>query len=152
MATVKPHLPRQPFGRHLSSLLGTWSIEVVLADADAAPLHGEASFRWLATDALLLMRSRVRGGPPSSVSTIGGDDTKKSYSMLHSDERGVARHYAMTLTSRVWKLTRDAPGFSQRFIARFSRNRRVIRGDWEKSSDGVKWEHDFAMIYTKKRE
>lgn len=55
----------------------------------------------------------------------------------------------MTLTSRVWELTRHAPGFSQRFIAKFSPDRNKITGAWEKSPDGKNWEHDFAITYKK---
>jgi hypothetical protein len=134
MPSLKPRIPRQPLGRRLSVFPGTW----------------KASFRWLAKEALVVMRSRVGGGPPASISTIGGDDATKSYCMLYSDERGVARHYAMTLTSRVWQLTRHAPGFSQRFVGRFSADRCTIRGAWKKSPDGVRWEHDFAITYTKR--
>jgi hypothetical protein len=57
----------------------------------------------------------------------------------------------MKLTRTTWTLERKAPRFSQRFVGRFARNRRTIRGAWEKSSDGRRWEHDFDLTYTRRR-
>jgi len=51
----------------------------------------------------------------------------------------------------VWKLWRDAPGFSQRFTGTFSDDGRTIKGRWEKSGDGAQWDHDFDLTYTKVR-
>lgn len=150
MSNLKPRLSRQrPAGR-LAILLGAWAVEVILAGPDAPRLRGTASFRWLAKDAVMVMRSRVCGGPPTSLSAIGADDSNNSYCMLYSDERGVVRHYDM-LTRRAWTLKRRAPGFSQRFVGRFARDRRSIRGAWEKLPDGRRWQHAFELVYTKKR-
>ncbi len=44
---------------------------------------------------------------------------------------------------------RDAPRFWQRFSGRVSDDANVIRGAWEKSSDGSTWEHDLELIYTR---
>ena len=55
----------------------------------------------------------------------------------------------MSLRDGVWKLWRDAPGFSQRFEGRFSDDGKTISGRWEKSADGVQWEHDFDLTYTR---
>jgi hypothetical protein len=154
MATIKPRPSRRQLGKRLALLLGTWSLEMIPADPNTPHFRGMTSFRWLVKDAILVMRSRVRGGPPkppNSVSAIGADDSNNTYTMLYSDERPVIRHYAMTLTRRVWTLERRAPGFSQRFIGRFADNRRTIKGASEKSADGRRWEHDFTMIYRKKR-
>jgi hypothetical protein len=65
------------------------------------------------------------------------------------DSRGVARVYQMSLTDGVWKVWRDAPGFSQRFSGTMSPEGTTIEGAWEKSRDGVQWEHDFRLTYTK---
>jgi hypothetical protein len=104
-----------------------------------------------AKNELVLMRSRFsKGGPPTSIGVIGGDYSTKTFRMLYSDERGVGRHYAMQLSRTRWKLTRHELGFVQRFIGRLSKNRREIRGAWEKSGDGRAWQHDFALVYRKK--
>jgi hypothetical protein len=55
----------------------------------------------------------------------------------------------MSLSDGVWKLWRDAAGFSQRFEGMFSDDGKTISGRWEKSADGMQWEHDFDLTYTK---
>ena len=62
--------------------------------------------------------------------------------------------YEMSFADGTWTLSRTAADFSplefsQRYIGRFSDDRRQIHGSWESSSDGSSWEHDFELIYTK---
>jgi hypothetical protein len=73
------------------------------------------------------------------------------YTVLHYDSRGVSRVYQMSFGERVWKIWRQAPGFSQRFSGMLSDDGDSIRATWEKSRDGSDWEHDFDLIYTKTR-
>jgi hypothetical protein len=70
--------------------------------------------------------------------------------MLQTDSRGISRIYQMSLSEGVWKLWRDQPGFSQRFTGTFSDDGRTISGRMEKSSDGLQWELDFDLTYTRK--
>jgi hypothetical protein len=58
----------------------------------------------------------------------------------------------MTYVDGIWKLLRDSPDFSpldfwQRFTGTFSDDGDVIRGEWETSSDGSTWKHDFDLVY-----
>jgi hypothetical protein len=58
----------------------------------------------------------------------------------------------MTFDGRSWILSRNSPDFSpldfsQRFRGKFSDD--GIRGTWETSHDGVTWERDFDLTYTK---
>jgi hypothetical protein len=51
-------------------------------------------------------------------------------------------------------LAREAPDFSpldfsQRFTGTISDDGRTISGHWEISTDGVEWDHDFALTSTK---
>jgi hypothetical protein len=55
----------------------------------------------------------------------------------------------MSLADRVWRIWRTSPGFSQRFEGRLSRDKKTVRGSWEKSFDGKTWVHDFAVTYRK---
>ena len=60
----------------------------------------------------------------------------------------------MTLEKQRWTLQRDADDFTallfgQRFIGHFSDDGRMIDCQWERSDDGVTWEHDFALTYKK---
>jgi hypothetical protein len=60
----------------------------------------------------------------------------------------------MDLEDGEWSLIRTTAdftplNFAQRFTARFSDDLSTIRGEWESSSDGTTWKHDFELIYTK---
>ena len=151
MPSPKASIPKTPLGQRLSFLVGVWAMELKFPATSDTPIRGTASFRWLAKDNLLLMFSQFdKGGPPTSTSVIGGDDSTKDFFMLYSDERGVARHMTMTLTPKTWIVRRTAPGFSQKFIGKVEATNRIIRRGWQKSFDGVHWEPDFDLIYTKR--
>ena len=60
--------------------------------------------------------------PHSSVPIIGLDDASEQFTMLYADSRDVFRVYQMSPNDDVWKLWRDAPGFSQRFTGAFRDN------------------------------
>ncbi len=60
----------------------------------------------------------------------------------------------MSLEDDVWKLLRNTPDFSlldfyQRFTRKINETRDAIDSYWEKSDDGLNWEHDFNLIYRK---
>ena len=65
------------------------------------------------------------------------------------DSRGEERVNSMSLRDGVWKLWDDASGFSNRFTGTFSADGNTITGSIESSRDGVHWEHDFDLTYTK---
>ena len=154
-APKPPSLASRHPAKDLRRLAGSWALQVFFPGV-FEPLHGTVTFRWLQKNALMVMRSSVRGaqrgkaGPPTSTSVLGADDVHNSYTMLYSDERGVTREYAMKLTRATWTLERKAPRFSQRFTGRFASNGRMIQGWWEKSTDGRRWKHDLLMVYKKK--
>ena len=116
-------------------------------------VHGHSSFEWLREGALLAWHfDWERGqGLPSAFSVIGQDDAVEACAMLYSDERGVARIYQMSLAGGLWKMWRDAPGFSQRMTGRFSADGSTISWQGELSRDGSTWEPDLSVIYTRKR-
>jgi len=66
----------------------------------------------------------------------------------------VVRIYKMSFRDDVWTLLRDAPdftplNFSQRFVGQLAAGGQTIDGAWETSTDGVGWERDFGLLYTK---
>lgn len=140
-----PAAPSQPALKNLGRLVGTWDVELVFPVDPPGTLHVQAVFDWLEGGAFVIERL---GG---SVWIIGPDDTNETYSVLYYDDRGVSRVYQMSLNNGVWKLWRDAPGFSQRFEGKFSDDDNTITAHWEKSSDGSTWEHDFNLTYTRLR-
>jgi hypothetical protein len=152
-STRVPQQPSNPALERLSVFVGEWDIEIMAMSFQAdktAAVRGHASFAWIEGGAFLLERSEVPNTEfPRAISIMGPDDSAETYSMLYFDSRGVSRIYQMSLSGNVWKLWRDFPGFSQRFIGTFSDDRKIITARWEKSDDGSNWELDFKLTYTK---
>ena len=86
---------------------------------------------------------------PSAIAVFGTDDKTGGCSMLYFDERGVSRRYEVSIADNVWKWWRNAPEFSQRFTGMISPDGRTIAGRGELSKDGVNWEGDLALTYTR---
>lgn len=143
--------PSNPGLEHLGVLVGEWNIEITDMSFEAdktAVVYGRTSFNWTEGGAFLLQQSEILNNDfPRPISIIGPDDTAETYCMLYFDSRGVSRIYQMSLTEDTWKLWRDFPGFSQRFIATISEGRNVMTARWERSSDGTNWELDFKLTY-----
>lgn len=141
---------RSPVLERLVVLVGDWNVEAAHPFDPSVVVHGTTTFAWTEGESFLVQRSRVDHDDfPDGVSIIGGDDTTGRYGMCYSDSRGVYRLYEMSLDGGVWMLWREAPGFSQRFTGMFSSDGRTIAGAWERSGDGVTWEHDFDLSYTR---
>jgi len=144
--------------RRLDALVGEWEMQVSVGGQSMG--RSQTSFAWLEGGAFLVQHAHAdpsedipdewRANSPLPVTTIIGlDDSAATFSMLYADARGVFRVYQMSLSERVWKMWRHAPGFFQRFTGTFSDDGKTITGRWEKSSDGSNWEPDFDLTYTK---
>ena len=132
----------------LDAFVGEWQVEVAVGGQPVG--QARTVFSWLEDGVFLVERSEVpHPDVPNVVAIMHGDDTTGSYCRFHQDSRGVSRIYQMSLNDGVWKLWREAPGFSQRFTSTFSDDGKTIRGSWETSSDGMQWKHDFDITYTK---
>lgn len=140
----------------LDALVGEW--DMWAAGHRAGPVRTE--FAPLEGGAFLVQRTDA--GPttafppewgahvPFPTSTITGyDDTADEFTTLYADGRGVARVYRTSLTDRVWKQWRAAPGFHQRFTATFDEPGDTITGAWERSQDGEVWAVDFDVHYVR---
>jgi hypothetical protein len=116
---------------------------------------GRSTFEWILGGQFLMQRTGFSvPGPPDGVSIVGADADGEGFTQHYFDSRGIARVYAMTFDGAVWKLQRDAPDFTelpfhQRYTGTFSDDTRMIDGQWERSDDGVTWDHDFALTYRK---
>lgn len=142
-----------PALEHLDVFMGEWDMEITSMSFQAdknAVVRGRASFELIEGGAFLRQHSEVPNSEfPRSTSVIGRDDKAETYCMLYFDSRGVSRIYQMSFRDGVWKLWRDFPGFSQRFVGTFSHDHKVITARWETSNDGSNWELDFNLKYTK---
>ncbi|MBV9280491.1 MAG: hypothetical protein JOZ41_10455 [Chloroflexi bacterium] len=136
----------------LGALVGEWEVELRFPAQPPGTVLGRASFQWLEDGAFLLYRlGDVAAGPPYSISLIGGDDSAETYTVLYADDRRVSRIYQMRLDGGEWAMWREAPGFWQRFTGTFGDGGDTIAARWEKSPDGVRWEHDFDLTYRRLR-
>jgi hypothetical protein len=136
---------------HLEAFVGEWIEQV----PDAAP--GRTTFEWILGGQYLLQRSDIPHPDfPDSVALIAANPNGQGYTLHYFDSRGVVRVYAMTFVNSRWTLVRDASDvtpldFLQRFIGTFSSDGNTINAAWETSADGVLWEHDFNLTYSKVR-
>lgn len=140
-------LTPNPMLKDLEVLVGDWEME--LSNAAFLPdpsitVKGRISFEWLEDGAFLIMRMGQ-----NALWLISRDDASTNYQVFYYDDRRVSRVYEMSFSEHVWKIWRTSPGFSQRFEGKLNTNGRTITANWEKSSDGITWEHDFNVTYIK---
>ncbi len=142
--------------QHLDVFIGTWQLEAAFPKAPDAESDDDAFavFEWALGGRFLIQRTQAPAPAPDSLAIIGADADRDRYTQHYFNSRGVVRVYSMTLKDGVWKLLRDKPDFSpvdfsQRYTGTFSDDGRAIVGRWEISHDGVRWEHDFDLSYSK---
>ncbi|MGE5072691.1 MAG: hypothetical protein ACM3MF_04615 [Anaerolineae bacterium] len=131
-------------------LAGNWDTSGTHPLVPGTVVHGRSTFEWLENGAFLLWRSSVDDPQfPNGLSIIGSDDSAQQFFMLYFDERGVSRKYEVTLRDGVWKMWREAPGFSQRFTGTITDNGHTIQCQWELSRDDATWQNDMALTFTR---
>ena len=134
----------------LNALVGDWLTEGSHVMIPDTVLRGKKTYAWFEGQCFLIEHSYTdHPDVPNSISMIGADNSEASLVQHYFDSRGVSRIYKMSLSEGVWKLWRDAPGFSQRFTGTFSNDGKTVQGLFEKSGDGVQWERDMELTYTK---
>lgn len=134
----------------LSILVGTWNTVGTHPLAPGTTFHGRTTFAWIEGGAFLIMHSQIdEPGIPSGIAVFGTDDTTGEWSMLYFDERGVSRRYEVSLRENMWKWWRDAPDLSQRFTGDIAPDGRTIVSRGELSRDGVHWEPDLQLTFTR---
>ena len=131
-------------------LIGNWNTTGTHGAIPDTILHGHASFEWLEGGAFLVMRTEIDDPRfPSTIAIFGSDDSEEEYYMLTFDERGVSRKYEVSLHENIWKWWRSAPGFFQRYEGMITNDGNTIVGKGELSKDGVSWEKDLDLTYTR---
>lgn len=148
-----PSSQPNPALKALEGLIGYWEME--LSNTSFLPRPSDSvkspvSFEWVLDGAFLVMHMGDKlSGAPSATWLINRDESIPNYTVLYYDARSVSRIYQMSFSDNVWKMWREAPGFWQRYEGTLSKNGKTIAAHWEKSSDGIRWEHDFDVTYTK---
>jgi hypothetical protein len=139
-----------PALKPLSFLIGEWTTVGTHGLVPGTTYHGRTSFEWLEGGAFLMMRSAIdEPDIPSGIAIFGSDDDLGEYFMLYFDERGVSRRHDVSLHDNVLKWWRTAPGFSQRNTLTIENGGRTMVGKGELSKDGVSWEKDLDLTYTR---
>jgi hypothetical protein len=142
----------------LAPLIGEWSMEAVFpSSSPAAGMQAEGVartvFEYLTGGQFVIQRWEVpHPDAPDGIAIIGWDGGYGSLVQHYFDSRGVARLYEMSFDSGIWKLSRTAADrspldFAQRYTATIGEGGETIRGRWELSSDGSRWQHDFELNY-----
>jgi hypothetical protein len=139
-----------PVLKSLSFLIGEWTTVGTHGLVPGTIYHGRTSFAWLEGGAFLIMHSEIdEPDIPSGIAIFGSDDALGEYFMLYFDERGVSRRHDVSLHDNVLKWWRTAPGFSQRNTLTIENGGRTMVGKGELSKDGVSWEKDLDLTYTR---
>ena len=147
----------------LSRLVGQWTTEATHPALPGFVAHGTAAIEWLEGERFLVHRARTDHPDfPDSISILGVTDrdrvenattddpmvdTESRLSMHYFDQRGVFRVYDVAIDDQAWQLSRDAPGFSQRFTGSFADHGDTIAGHWQLRLDDITWNDDLQITY-----
>ena len=149
---------RDPALERLDAFIGTWHLDAVFPHSPPSDEGDDevasATFEWTLDGRYLVQRTNAPRPAPDSLAVVNFDPAHHTFTQHYFDSRGVVRVYVMTFDGQLWTLLRDAPDFSaldfsQRFVGTFSHDGNRIVGRWEISEDGVHWEHDFDLTYSK---
>jgi|tagenome__1003787_1003787.scaffolds.fasta_scaffold20536434_1 hypothetical protein len=150
---------RHPVLARLDALVGRWAVQPKVDGVGA----GWTEFAWQDDGQFLRQYADADPAPATApkewqentpfptTAVIGLDDAGDELTMLYADARGVHRVYRMTFADREWIIWRYAPGFDQRFTGTLSADGDTVNGRWEMSRDGVTWNVDFELTYTRMR-
>jgi hypothetical protein len=86
---------------------------------------------------------------PSADDDIG--EFEDGLSMHYFDSRGVHRVYGVSFGDGVWRMWRNAPGFSQRFVGTISDDGDIIDGLWKLSRDDTTRDDDLKISFLRNR-
>ena len=139
--------PRQePELESLNALVGDWTIEATHPAYPSTVVRGQAAIEWLEGEKFLIYRSRTDHPDfPDSIAVIGVPED--ALCMHYFDSRGVYRVYQVDMSERVWRMWRDAPGFSQRFEGTIAGDGDTISGVSELSRDDSTWDSDLEIEF-----
>ena len=143
--TPNPELQR------LDAFVGGWEIAMDVPGQPGERARAETSFEWLEGGRFLIQRSTADDPFPDGISVIGWDEERGGCLIHYFDSRGVKRLYDLSFDGTELKMSRDVEegDFAQRFTGRLSEDRATMDARWERSDDGVNWELDFELTYTK---
>jgi hypothetical protein len=132
----------------LDALVGEWTTEATHPAFPSTVVNGRSEFEWLEGEKFLVLRAKTDHPDfPDSISVIGDTDGLR---MHYFDSRGVHRVYEVGVSEKAWEISRDAPGFDQRFTGHFEDDGDTISGLWKLSRDNKTWDDDLQITYRRR--
>jgi hypothetical protein len=139
---------RNPQLEPMNGLVGAWTVEATHPAYPSLVVAGVSTFEWLEGERFLIQRSRNEHPDfPDSIGILGAFD--EALALHYYDSRGVHRIYEVSFGDGAWSMSRDAPGFSQRFTGTFGDGGDTLSGLWKLSEDGSSWADDLAITFRK---
>ena len=127
-------------------LVGAWITEATHTMLPGVVISGRSSVELLGVDGFLVHRTWYDHPEiPDAVSLVGQQQ-------VHSfDARGVVRLFALTVNADGWSMERPQRGedFGQRMTWLVDHDGETVRGTSQLSHDGVRWEDDLEIVYTR---
>ena len=153
----------EPSLEPLEQLVGRWTTEATHPAMPGTVVRGTAVVEWLEGKRFLIHRaSNDHPDFPDSISIIGftqqdrvgkpgareaAPTAGQPISMHYYDSRGVSRVCDVNIDTTAWRISRMAPGFSQRFTGTFADGGNTIAGRWQLNEDDAHWKDDLEITY-----
>lgn len=132
----------------LAFLVGEWRTNGIHPEMVGEPLAGRTSFSWHHGGAFLLMRSEVeRPEFADGVAIFGSDDSAGTVTMIYFDERGLSRHYDVTVGSRTVTWRRDNHDLSQTVTITAEDGGNTMVGEGRMAIAGGPWGEDLSQVF-----
>jgi len=132
----------------LAFLVGEWRTTGTHPEMAGETLTGRTSFSWHEGGAFLLMRSEVECPEfPDGVAIFGSDDSAGAATMIYFDERGLSRHYDVTLGNRTVTWRRDNQDLSQTVTITAENDGGVLIGKGRMAIAGGPWGDDLSQVF-----
>src|SRR6185503_10446396 len=130
----------------LNRLVGSWVTEATHPAFPGLVVYGTVEIAWLEGKRFLIHRARTDHADfPDSISIIGDTEHDRAagletsgdagLDMHYFDSRGVFRAYQVSIDDTVWRIWRNASGFSQRFSGAVAPDGNTVTGQWELCED-----------------
>ena len=147
-APVSVVLSLNPALAGLEPFLGSWKTTGKHPLLPGKELHGRTTFTPHEAGAFVAMHSLMDDPQiPSGVAIFGSDDVSRAIVQIYYDERGVSRHFAVSIDDRTMTWERLNPKFSQRMVLRIDQAGNRIEQTGHMSKDGGEWEEDLSLTY-----
>ena len=141
---------RDPALEPFDALIGTWATEATHPLVDAV-VPGSVTFEWLEGGHFIIQRSHNDHELfPDAICVIGATEAGDGLVMEYFDSRGVRRTYGVSLDGGVLRMSRDAPGFDQRFTATLGHE--SFEGVSQVAETPGDWRDDQKVTYRRRDE